>query len=72
MLTVVNAKKKLHHYFEAHLITVITNFLIKLILSKPNLFGRLTKWAIDLGIYDIRYLPTVKKEQVLVDFLVEI
>ena len=34
--------------------------------------GRLTKWAIDLGIYYIRYVPRVaKKRQVMTDFLVE-
>ena len=35
--------------------------------------GRLTKWVIDLGIYDIRYVPkAAKKGQVMADFLVEI
>ena len=59
--------------FETHPITVITDFPIKQILSKPNLSSRLTKWAIDLGIYDIRHIPrAAKKGQVMVDFLVEI
>ena len=43
MLAFVNAKKKLHHYFETHPITVITDFPIKQILSKPDLLGSLTK-----------------------------
>ena len=35
--------------------------------------GRLTKWAIDLGVYDIRYVArAAKKGQVMADFLVEI
>ena len=73
VLALVNAKKKLRHYFETHPITVITNFPIKQILSKPDLSGRLTKWAIDLGIYDICYVPqAAKKGQVMEDFLVEI
>ncbi|PON76909.1 Ribonuclease H, partial [Parasponia andersonii] len=38
-----------------------------------DLSGRLTKWAIELGIYDIEYRPqAAKKGQVMVDFLVEI
>lgn len=53
VLALVNAKKKLHHYFETHLRMVITNFPVKQILSKPDLSNRLTKWAIDLGVYDI-------------------
>ena len=62
VLALVNAKKKLHHYFETHLIMVITNFRIKQILNKPDLSGRLTKWAIDLGSYDIHYVPRAAKK----------
>ena len=73
VLALVNAKKKLCHYFETHPITVTTEFPIKQILSKPDLSRRLTKWAIDLGIYGIRYVPrAAKKGQVMVDFLVEV
>ena len=43
MLALVNAKKKLRHYFQTHPINVITDFLIKQILSKIDLSGRLTK-----------------------------
>ena len=73
MLALVNANKKLHYYFKTHPIIVITDFPIKQILRKPDLSGRLTKWAIDLEVYDIRYLPkAAKKRQVMTDFLVEI
>ena len=66
-------KKKLCHYFETHAITLTTNFSIKQILSKPDLSGRLTKWVIDLGVYDICYVPKVaKKGQIMTYFLVEI
>ena len=73
VLALVNAKKKLRHYFQTHPVTVITDFPIKQLLSKPDLSGRLMKWAIDLEVYDIRYLPRVaKKGLVMTDFLVEI
>ena len=73
VLALVNAKKKLRQYFESHPVTVYTDYLIRQILAKPNLSGRLTKWAIALGVYDISYLPqTMKKGQVLADVLVEI
>ena len=40
---------------------------------KPDLLGRLTKWAIELGVYDIKYvMRSTRKRQVLADFLVEI
>ena len=52
---------------------VYTDHPIRQVLDKSNLLGRLRKWAIELGVYDITYLPwTTKKGQVLADFLVEI
>ncbi|CAL2231421.1 unnamed protein product [Prunus armeniaca] len=72
VLALVEAKRKLWQYFEAHTITVLTNQRIKAILPKPDLSGRVTKWTIELGAFDIRYqLRTSKKGQVVTDFLVE-
>ena len=50
VLALVMAKKKLQHYFESHMIVMMTNCLIRQILLKPDLSGRLTKWAIELGV----------------------
>ena len=61
VLALVTAKKKLRHYFESHPVTVVTNYPIRKILSKPDLSGRLTKWAIELGIYEIKYIPRAEK-----------
>ena len=73
VLALVTTKKKLRHYFESHPVTIVTNYPIRQILSKPDLSGRLTKWAIELGIYEIKYIPrAAKKSQVITDFLVEI
>ncbi|GJW80404.1 reverse transcriptase domain-containing protein [Tanacetum coccineum] len=44
----------------------------KLILSKPEVAGRLQKWSIELGEYAIHYKPRVSvKGQILADFIVE-
>ena len=73
VLALITTKKKLRHYFESHPVTVVTNYPIKQILSKPYLSRRLTKWAIELGIYEIKYiLRAAKKSQVIANFLVEI
>ena len=41
-------------------------------MHKSNFSGRVSKWAVELGQYDIRYQPrTAIKAQVLTDFLVE-
>ena len=72
VLALVTAKKKLRQYFEAHTIVVLTNRPIRAILSKPDLSGRITKWAIELSSFDIKYRPrSAAKGQVIADFLVE-
>ncbi|XP_062104043.1 uncharacterized protein LOC133815192 [Humulus lupulus] len=72
-LALLTAKKKLRQYFESHTIIVYTDYPLKQVLSKLNLSGRLSKWAIELGTYDIQFSPRkAKKGQVLADFLVEI
>ncbi|GJY84001.1 hypothetical protein Tco_0497377 [Tanacetum coccineum] len=41
-------------------------------LSKPKITGRLRKWSIKLGEYDIQYRPRISvKGQILADFIVE-
>ena len=64
--------KKLHPYFQAHTIVVLTNYPIKAILHKSNASGRLLKWAIELSKSDIEYRPRLAiKGQILADFIVE-
>ncbi|GJS20988.1 putative ribonuclease H-like domain-containing protein [Tanacetum coccineum] len=44
----------------------------KLVLSRPEIAGRMQKWSIELGEYDIQYRPrTSVKGQILADFIVE-
>ena len=41
-------------------------------MHKPDLSGRLVKWAIELSEFDISYLPrTAIKSQALADFVAE-
>ncbi|XP_056860098.1 uncharacterized protein LOC130508553 [Raphanus sativus] len=71
-LALVNAARKLRHYFKAHQIVVVTSFPIKAVLHKPEVSGRLAKWAIELGEYDVIFRPaTAIKSQVLADFVAE-
>ncbi|XP_074324394.1 uncharacterized protein LOC141661310 [Apium graveolens] len=63
---------KLRHYFESHKIHVMTNFPLRNVLSKPDLTGRMVKWAIRLSTYDVTYdTRTVIKSQVLADFVAD-
>ena len=66
------AAKKLHPYFQAHPIVVLTNLPLRSTIHKPDLSGRMTRWAIKLSEYGISYKPRLaKKGQVLADFLAE-
>ena len=72
-LVLVMAARKLRLYFQCHLITVLATFPLKTILHKPELFGRLTKWAVKLREFDITFQPwTTIKSQVLADFIVDL
>ena len=56
------AAKKLRPYFQAHLIVVLTNLPLRSTIHKPDLFGRMTRWAIELSEYGILYKPRLAKK----------
>ncbi|XP_022011588.1 uncharacterized protein LOC110911296 [Helianthus annuus] len=73
VLVLVHASCRLRRYFSGHVITVLTNYHLGQILSKPDVTGRLAKWAIELGGYNILYKPRPAiKGQVLADFVTEV
>ncbi|GMP98318.1 hypothetical protein CsSME_00046262 [Camellia sinensis var. sinensis] len=60
------------HYFQAHTIGVLTDYPLRLALRSAEASGRVSKWALELGQYDIQFLPrTAIKGQVLADFVAE-
>ncbi|XP_063948038.1 uncharacterized protein LOC135152135 [Daucus carota subsp. sativus] len=72
VLALAMASTKLRHYFESHKIHVMTNFPLRMVLSKPELTGRMAKWAIRLSTYDIVYdARTAIKSQALADFVAD-
>ncbi|GKD53945.1 reverse transcriptase domain-containing protein [Tanacetum coccineum] len=71
VLSLVHTTRRLQRYFQAHTITVLTNILIKQILTGPEKIGKVAKWAIELGEHDIVFLRREEKETPA-DFLVEI
>ncbi|XP_076941531.1 uncharacterized protein LOC143611127 [Bidens hawaiensis] len=73
VLSLVQTARRLRRYFQGHPIHVLTNFRLQNVLSKPELSGRLAKWAIELGEHAIEYKPRPAiKGQVLADFVAEI
>jgi hypothetical protein len=72
LYAVLLTARKLCHYFDDHKVIVVTGFLIGDILHNKEAFGRIAKWACELGAHDIEFWPrTAVKTQALVDFISE-
>ncbi|GJR16221.1 reverse transcriptase domain-containing protein [Tanacetum coccineum] len=72
VLTLVHAMRRLRRYFQAHPVVVITNQLIKQILSRLENMGKIIKWKFELEAFDLTYRPrTSICGQILADFITE-
>nr|XP_023906358.1 uncharacterized protein LOC112018084 [Quercus suber] len=72
ILAVVHTTRKLHHYFQAHTIVVLTQLPLKSVLQSADYLGRIAMWSTVLGAFDIKYLPrTSVKGQILADLIAE-
>ncbi|KAM2209238.1 hypothetical protein ACFXTI_025127 [Malus domestica] len=71
-LALVMSARKLRPYFQAHAIIVLTNHSLRQILQSPDTSGRMIKWAIALGEFDISYQPKpAEKGQAVADFIAD-
>ncbi|XP_065624970.1 uncharacterized protein LOC136065553 [Quercus suber] len=72
ILAVMLGTQKLPHYFQAYIIIVLTQLLLKTKLRSADYTGRIAKWGIILGAFDIKYMSrTSTKGQVLADLVAE-
>ena len=70
VLTLVHATRKLPHYFQVHIVYVLTKYPLQLLLKRSDFTGRIAKWGTRLGSFDIRYRPRSSvRGQVLVNFV---
>ena len=68
----ITASRKLRHYFQAHVIVVMTNHPLKKSMNKLEAAGRLIQWAFELSEFNVKYqLRNAIKAQALVDFIAE-
>jgi ribonuclease HI len=71
-LALIQAAKKLPHYFQASTVTVLTDLPLKALMHSSDFFGRITRWGVHLGSFGDEYKPrTSIKGQVLADFIAE-
>ena len=51
----ITASRKLRHYFQAHIINVMTDHPLKKVMNKLEVARRLIQWAVELSEFDIKY-----------------
>jgi ribonuclease HI len=72
LYTLLIASRKLHHYFQGHLIKVVTDRPLETILRNPNVTGRVAEWAVELQPFEISFKTTkVIKRKALAEFTAE-
>ena len=53
----ITASRKLWHYFQAHIINVMTDHPLKKAMNKLEAAGWLIQWVVELSEFDIKYQP---------------
>ena len=72
IMVVVHGTLKVPHYFQSHTVVVLTQLPLRSLLRSADYTGRITKWGMILGAFDIKYMPyTSVKGQVLADLVAE-
>ena len=70
--SLITTSRKLRHYFQAHIIVVMTDHPLKKSMNKVEAAGRLIQWAIELSDFDVKYQSrNAIKVQALADFIAE-
>ena len=63
---------KLPHYIQADKIEILTSSTLGEVFHNRDATGKIAKWAVELGVYDIIFKPqTATKAQALSDFVAE-
>jgi ribonuclease HI len=72
LYAVILTRRKLRHYFESHLVTVVSSFPLGEVIQCQEASGRIAKWAVELMGETLSFAPRKAiKSQVLADFLAE-
>jgi hypothetical protein len=72
LYTVLIASRKLHHYLQAHRISVVTSYPLKVMIHNPNATRNIAKWVVELAEFKLDFLPRhAVKSQVIADFVAD-
>jgi hypothetical protein len=66
------ASRKLRHYLQAHKISVVTSYPLRVMLHSPNATGNIAKWTTELAEFELDFIARhAIKSQVLIDFVAD-
>jgi hypothetical protein len=66
------ASRKLRHYFQAHKISVVSSYPLRVVLHNPNATSNIAKWIAKLAEFELDIISChAIKSQVLADFIVD-
>jgi hypothetical protein len=51
------ASRKLCHYFQAHKISVVSSYPLRVVLHNPNVTGNIAKWVVELAEFELDFIP---------------
>jgi ribonuclease HI len=72
LYAILVTSRKLRHYFQSHKIKVVSSFHLREILRSRNTVGRIVKWSVELGEFDLEFCPRQAiKSQILANFVSE-
>ena len=57
ILTVIISVRRLHPYFDAHQVIVLTDLPLRSILQSPDASDRMMKYALELSGYGVQFQP---------------
>jgi hypothetical protein len=72
LYAVLIASRKLRHYLQAHKISVVTSYPLRVMLHNPNATGNIAKWDVELAEFELDFVVRhAIKIQVLADFVAD-
>jgi hypothetical protein len=72
LYAVIMMTRKLKHYFLGHTVRVVSDRPLARVLQSKEAIGRVAQWAVEIGQYDVEFVPRrAIKSQALTDFIVE-
>ena len=70
ILAVVHATSKLPHYFQSHTVVILTQLSLRSLLQSVDFIGRISKWGIILGAFNIMYMHRTSIKSQVFTYLV--